>query len=50
MCECLNGWRGQMAQAIKPYHRKPCLCVEPGESISELEAVPAIRRAHEGKK
>ena len=29
---------------------KPCLCVEPGESISELEAVPAIRRAHEGKK
>ena len=29
---------------------KPCLCVEPGESISELEAIPAIRRAHEGKK
>jgi cell division protein FtsZ len=29
---------------------KPCLCVEPGENISELEAVPAIRRAHDAKK
>ncbi len=29
---------------------KPCLCVEPGQSISELEAVPAIRRAHAEKK
>ena len=25
---------------------KPVLCVEPGQNISELEAVPAIRRAH----
>ena len=29
---------------------KPVLCVEPGQSISELEAVPAIRRAHAEKK
>ena len=25
---------------------KPCLCVEPGEDRSQLENVPAIRRAH----
>ena len=25
---------------------KPCLCVAPGENLSQLENVPAIRRAH----
>ena len=25
---------------------KPCLCVDPGENLSQLENVPAIRRAH----
>ena len=29
---------------------RPCLCVQPGESISELESTPAIRRAHAEKK
>ena len=42
------------AEPTRRFHfkedNKPCLCVEAGESISELEAVPAIRRAHEGKK
>ena len=42
------------AETTRRFHftedTKPCLCVEPGENISELEAVPAIRRAHEAKK
>ncbi|MBR1706363.1 MAG: cell division protein FtsZ [Bacteroidales bacterium] len=25
---------------------RPCLCVEPGQSLSELESTPAIRRRH----
>ncbi len=29
---------------------RPCLCVQPGDSISELESTPAIRRAHSEKK
>jgi cell division protein FtsZ len=28
---------------------KPCLCVEPGEDRSQLENIPAIRRAHTEK-
>jgi cell division protein FtsZ len=42
------------AEPTRRFHfsedNKPCLCVEPGQSISELEAVPAIRRAHADKK
>ena len=42
------------SESIRRYNftsdTKPCLCVEPGESISALEAIPAIRRAHSEKK
>lgn len=42
------------SESIRRYNftsdAKPCLCVEPGESISALEAIPAIRRAHSEKK
>jgi cell division protein FtsZ len=42
------------AETTRRFHfdadSKPCLCVDPGQNLSVLEAVPAIRRAHEGKK
>lgn len=28
------------------YSEKPCLCIEAGQSVAQLESIPAIRRAH----
>ena len=33
-----------------PSDRKPVLCTAPGENLSELENIPAIRRSHSEKK